>query len=94
MSANERILIVDDDRTQATTLARVLGLEGYQTCVAESGAEALREVDQGDVDLVLTDLRDTAATLVLDDDLSGRFYLKAVDRNLAVEVENAFSYHF
>jgi len=57
MSSNERILIVDDDRTQATTLARVLGLEGYHTCVAESGAEALREVDKGDVDLVLTDLK-------------------------------------
>ncbi|MHC4970889.1 MAG: sigma-54-dependent transcriptional regulator [Planctomycetota bacterium] len=57
MTANERILIVDDDRTQATTLARVLGLEGYQTLVAESGAEALREVDKGDVDLVLTDLK-------------------------------------
>jgi DNA-binding NtrC family response regulator len=57
MTTNERILIVDDDRTQATTLARVLGLEGYQTQVAESGAEALREVDKGDVDLVLTDLK-------------------------------------
>ncbi|MHC4493046.1 MAG: sigma-54-dependent transcriptional regulator, partial [Planctomycetota bacterium] len=57
MTANERILIVDDDRTQATTLARVLGLEGYQTRVAESGAEALREVGKGDVDLVLTDLK-------------------------------------
>jgi two-component system response regulator HydG len=57
MTAKERILIVDDDRTQATTLARVLGLEGYQTRVAESGAEAVREVSKGDVDLVLTDLK-------------------------------------
>jgi two-component system response regulator AtoC len=57
MTASQRILIVDDDRTQAKTLARVLGLEGYKTHVAESGAEALREVEKGEVDLVLTDLK-------------------------------------
>jgi DNA-binding NtrC family response regulator len=56
MTPKEQILIVDDDRTQAATLARMLGLEGYRTRVAESGAEALREVERGGVDLVLTDL--------------------------------------
>ncbi|MHC4669568.1 MAG: sigma-54-dependent transcriptional regulator [Planctomycetota bacterium] len=56
-TSKETILIVDDDRTQADTLARVLKLEGYRTCVAESGQEALGAVAQGDVDLVLTDLK-------------------------------------
>ncbi|MGM0558789.1 MAG: caspase family protein [Myxococcota bacterium] len=40
-------------------------------------------------DLVLTDLRETAATLVFDTELAGRFYVKAVGRNLAVEVEKS-----
>jgi len=51
------ILIVDDDRTQAETLARVLRLEGYGAVVAESGRDALAELDGGRFDLVLTDLK-------------------------------------
>jgi len=52
-----RILIVDDDPSQAATLARVLELEGYRTSVAAGGAEALAAVGRGPVDLVLTDLK-------------------------------------
>jgi DNA-binding NtrC family response regulator len=57
ISSQERILIVDDDRTQAETLARVLQLEGYPTEVADSGREALELVRQGGIDLVLSDLK-------------------------------------
>ena len=53
----KRILIVDDDRAQADTLARVLQLEGLETAVATSGAEALELLPQSPFDLVLTDLK-------------------------------------
>lgn len=57
MANREKILIVDDDPAQGTTLARVLELEGYQTSVAEGGREALREIDETNFDLLLTDLK-------------------------------------
>ena len=53
----ERILIVDDDPAQGTTLARVLELEGYETAVADGGRQALREIDETRYDLMLTDLK-------------------------------------
>ena len=57
MSQKEQILIVDDDPLQAETLSRVLELEGYGTRVADSGAAALRTLEEGPCDLVLTDLK-------------------------------------
>ena len=57
MLNRERILIVDDDAVQGTTLARVLELEGYRTEVADSGRSALAAIDQQVYDLVLTDLK-------------------------------------
>ena len=57
MVDRERLLIVDDDRVQADTLARVLNLEGYETEVAASGSEALELLDQCEPDLVLSDLK-------------------------------------
>jgi len=55
--SRERLLIVDDDRAQAETLARVLRLDGYATEVAVSGAEALEALARGRFDLLLTDLK-------------------------------------
>ncbi|MHC4940858.1 MAG: sigma-54-dependent transcriptional regulator [Planctomycetota bacterium] len=57
MTNRERILIVDDDAAQGTTLARVLELEGYRTQVADNGTAALAAIDQARYDLVLTDLK-------------------------------------
>ena len=56
-SNREKILIVDDDPAQGTTLARVLELEGYETSVADGGRQALREIDATRYDLMLTDLK-------------------------------------
>jgi len=56
-SNREKILIVDDDPAQGTTLARVLELEGYATSVADGGRQALREIDATHFDLMLTDLK-------------------------------------
>ena len=55
--ARQKLLIVDDDITQAETLARVLELEGYGASVAESATDALELLEEGEFDLVLTDLK-------------------------------------
>jgi len=50
------ILIVEDDRSEATALARILTLESYGVTCAGSAAEANKHLDNG-IDLVLSDLR-------------------------------------
>jgi CheY-like chemotaxis protein len=54
-----RILLVDDEDSVRTIIARTLQAEGYEVIGAREGREALRELDQigGAVDLVLTDLQ-------------------------------------
>ncbi len=53
----EQLLIVDDDVTQAETLARVLELEGYGAKVADGAQQALHLLEEEEIDLVLTDLK-------------------------------------
>lgn len=50
------ILIADDEKNIRQTLARALRLEGYATREAENGADALQQLEAGDVDLVILDL--------------------------------------
>lgn len=50
------ILITDDDDSFRETLRFALEPRGYETLVAEDGAEALRIVQQKDVDLLLLDM--------------------------------------
>jgi len=51
-----RILIVDDETTARTTLAELLGDEGYAVDTAVDGFKALAKVEELAPDLVLTDL--------------------------------------
>jgi DNA-binding NtrC family response regulator len=51
------ILVVDDEKNIREGLAEALGLDGYKVRTAADGAEGLRAVDSGDVDLVITDLK-------------------------------------
>lgn len=46
VAARQRILVVDDNRDAAESLAALLGLLGAQTAVAFSGMEALRTADK------------------------------------------------
>jgi diguanylate cyclase (GGDEF)-like protein len=57
MEDNLRILVVDDEDTIRGILSRVLGQEGYQVTVAESGEEALEIFGKDPHPLVLTDIR-------------------------------------
>jgi CheY-like chemotaxis protein len=55
--AKKRILIVDDEQSVRDLMGAMLRRIGYETELAESGAEALEKIAKADFDLVLTDLR-------------------------------------
>lgn len=52
-----RVLVIDDEKAHAETVAEILEIGGYSTDVATSGKEGARKIQAGDFDLVLTDLR-------------------------------------
>lgn len=52
-----RILLVDDERELLEIMAFALELHGHQVRSAESHAEALRALEAGEVDCLVTDYR-------------------------------------
>src|SRR5437667_12393800 len=50
------ILVIDDDAVHARTVADGLESEGYKVEVATSGEDGLRRLEDGEWDLVVTDL--------------------------------------
>ncbi|MCP4754440.1 MAG: sigma-54-dependent Fis family transcriptional regulator [Proteobacteria bacterium] len=54
---NGRILIVEDEMIARENLEHVLRREGHTTVAVENGNEALKELENADFDLILTDLR-------------------------------------
>ena len=58
-SADERlrVLVIDDERDHAETVAEILEAGGYTAAVAASGKEGAARLQAEDFDLVLTDLR-------------------------------------
>ena len=52
-----RVLVIDDERDHAETVAEILEDGGYACAVATSGKEGARRIQSEDFDLVLTDLR-------------------------------------
>ncbi len=52
-----RILVVDDEESMCQYLAILLGKEGYEVVTANSGAAALRALEQAPCDVVLTDIQ-------------------------------------
>jgi two-component system, chemotaxis family, chemotaxis protein CheY len=55
--APQRVLLVDDSRSIRTLLKIYLMARSFEYVEAESGEEALQLLEQGEVDLVLTDYR-------------------------------------
>lgn len=53
----QRVLLVDDSRSIRTLLKIYLMARNFEYVEAESGEEALKVLDQGGIDLVLTDFR-------------------------------------
>ncbi len=52
-----RVLVIDDDRFHAETVAESLERVGYACVVATSGSAGARKIEHEDFDVVLTDLR-------------------------------------
>ena len=52
-----RILVAEDDAEMLELLTRVLREEGYRVLTAGDGNEALARIEEGDFDLVLSDIR-------------------------------------
>jgi len=55
-SGKKRILIVEDERPLAHALELKMTHEGYETKVASTGSEGLKEAQSGGYDLILLDL--------------------------------------
>jgi two-component system response regulator RegX3 len=51
-----KILVVEDEESFSEALAYLLGREGFDVTVADSGPKAIEEFDRGGADLVLLDL--------------------------------------
>jgi two-component system response regulator HydG len=58
-SKNPRILIVDDDPAQRSLLASFLSGQGFATSAAASGEEALGRLQEGDFEMMISDVRMT-----------------------------------
>src|SRR5690625_1140864 len=56
MSRASSVLIADDDRAIRDSLARALGLEGYDVRTAADGVEALAQVHGDPADLLVLDV--------------------------------------
>ncbi|MCI0557833.1 MAG: response regulator, partial [Nitrososphaera sp.] len=53
----EQILVIEDDQGMVRFLKSLLELDGYHVSAATSGTEALGSLTEGQVDLVVLDLR-------------------------------------
>ena len=51
-----RVLVIDDDQPMCETLGTVLARRGFSVVWRTRGADAMALLDQGDFDVVLTDL--------------------------------------
>ena len=51
-----RVMVVDDDAETLALLREVVAKEGYQVETAEDGESALRQLDEWQPDLVITDI--------------------------------------
>ena len=57
MSAQRKVLVVDDDPVVGQSFNRVLSGKGYAVITAENGEEALAKLESEQYDVVFTDLR-------------------------------------
>ncbi|MBP8645052.1 MAG: response regulator [Syntrophobacteraceae bacterium] len=52
-----KILLVDDEVTFANNMSKLLAKRGYEVAVVHTGEEALRKVEEDEVDVVILDLK-------------------------------------
>ena len=51
------VLVVDDEKPHAETVAEILERKGYRTTVATSGKEGAKKIENQEFDLIITDLK-------------------------------------
>jgi two-component system sensor histidine kinase RpfC len=54
--ASKRVLVADDNRTNRNVLAAILEAAGHKVSMAADGDEALRELENGETDILLLDV--------------------------------------
>jgi two-component system chemotaxis response regulator CheY len=54
---SKNILLIDDDKLILMTLKRLLAKEGYKVTTALSGTIALKRIEEGDFDLIMSDIK-------------------------------------
>jgi len=52
-----KLLIVDDERNIREGLQKALSTDGYEVELAADGREAMEKIEEGDIDLIITDLK-------------------------------------
>ena len=57
VAATPRIIVIDEQRLIANTLAQILNQNGYEAAPVYSGEEALEQVNRVEPDVVLSDVR-------------------------------------
>ncbi len=57
LTPSVRVLVAEDDGEMRELLCRVLGEEGYDVIAVGDGHQALARIDEGQFDLVLSDVR-------------------------------------
>lgn len=53
----KRILIIDDEKLVVESLKKLLKREGYDASIAKNGTEAMEQIQEGDYDLIVSDIR-------------------------------------
>ena len=56
MKSKRKVLVIDDDRGHAETLAEVIEKEGHECTLAFNGTDGIAAVDREDFDIIITDL--------------------------------------
>ena len=51
------VLVVDDEKLHAETVAEILERKGYRCTIATSGKEGAKKIEHEEFDLILTDLK-------------------------------------
>ena len=57
VATTPKIIVIDDQRLIANTLAQILNQNGYDAAAVYSGEEALEQVNRSEPDVVLSDVR-------------------------------------
>jgi CheY-like chemotaxis protein len=53
----KKILVIDDNKLVALTLKRILTIEGFKVITALTGNIALKRIEEGDFDLIISDIK-------------------------------------